>query len=52
MATSVLMISSGTSTVSDGPRRVAMMCDTVSLVLQLAPKLAVRTCLMKIHSCT
>src|SRR5256885_745876 len=45
-------ISHGISNVSDGPSRVAMMCDTASLVLQLAPKSAVTTCWMKIHSCT
>ena len=38
IAISVDRISHGTSTVSDGPSRVAMMCDTGSLVLQLAPK--------------
>ncbi len=46
------MISSGTSTVSDGPSRVSRMCDTRSFVLQLAPKSAVTICLMKMPSCT
>ena len=37
-ASSVSIISTGTSTVSDGPRRVARMRETSSLVDQLAPK--------------
>ena len=49
---SVPMMSNGTSTVSEGPRRVPMMCETRSLVLQLAPKSPVRICLTKIPSCT
>ena len=48
----VSRISSGTSTVSDGPRRVARMCETGSLVLHDAPKSAVTICLMKMPSCT
>ena len=52
MAISVEMTRSGTSTVSDGPSRVARMFDTRSFVLQLAPKSAVTICLTKIPSCT
>ena len=44
--------SSGTSTVSEGPSRVARMCDTGSFVLHDAPKSAVRICLPKIPSWT
>jgi hypothetical protein len=43
-------MSSGTTTVSDGPSLVSMMWETFSLVLQLAPKLAVTICLTKIPS--
>src|ERR1051326_1524932 len=51
MPSSVLMRSSGTSTVSDGPSRVLKMSDTRSLVAQLAPKSAVAICLTKMPSC-
>jgi hypothetical protein len=46
------MTSSGTSTVSDGPRRVAKIAETFSLVAQLAPKSPVAICLMKSQSWT
>ena len=46
------MTSSGTSTVSDGPSRVAKICETRSLVAQLTPKSAVAICFTKIQSCT
>ena len=52
METSVLTSSSGTSTVSDGPSRVAKMLETRSLVDQLAPKSPVRICWRKIQSWT
>ena len=52
MPSSVLMKRSGTSTVSEGPRRVAKISETRSLVDQLAPKSAVSICLTKITSCT
>ncbi len=42
----------GTSTVSDGPSRLAMMCETGSPVLQALPKSKLRICFTKIHSCT
>src|SRR5436853_489181 len=41
MARSVLMMSIGTSTVREGPMRVARMLDTASLDAQLTPKSAV-----------
>ena len=46
-----LRISSGTVIISDAGSRDANMCDTTSLVLQLAPKSNVTTCFTKISSC-
>jgi hypothetical protein len=43
---------SGTSTVSEGPSRLVMMCETGSPVLQALPKSKLRICLTKIHSWT
>jgi hypothetical protein len=52
MPISVSRIVSGTSTVSDGPRRDAMICPTPSPVAQLWPKSKVAICFRKISSCT
>ena len=51
-ARTVLINKSGKRTVNDGPRRVAKICETRSLVDQLTPKSAVATCLRKMPSCT
>jgi hypothetical protein len=48
----VLINKRGKRTVNEGPRRVAKICDTRSLVDQLTPKSAVATCLRKMPSCT
>ena len=48
----VVIMSIGTSTVSEGPRRVAKIAETFSLVAQLAPKSPVTICVMNIHNCT
>ena len=50
MASKVSITKSGTSTVSEGPSRVAKIADTFSLVDQLSPKSPVTICWMKIHS--